>query len=212
MEQQSYLIVNIHTVKNGERVKSVRIARHYQWVWGQFLIFRANRLARFLHQQARADYNTITSEELEAAIPAIYGMNIINGDVQGISPSSDAADCPLKWMAPFNGYVVVDVTISSFDRRIDVDVDFTMGIIERQMTDTGTEYVLITPGDYMAQYATLDMRDSDDWRHISKAVISLEALLKDRGFASGNEAADVADSLAPTEAEIEARPPDFLIW
>ena len=204
MGQRSQLIVNIHTVKNGERVKSVRIARHYQWVWGQFLIFRANQLARFLHQQARADYKTITSEELEAVIPAIYGVNIINGDVQGIHPHSDVADCPLKWMDNNDGYVVVDVTISSFDHRFDVDVDFTMGIIERQMTDAGTEYVLVAPGDYMAQYATLDMRDSDDWRHISKAVISLEALLKDRGFASGEEAATVADSLAPAQPDVEA--------
>ena len=204
MGQRSQLIVNIHTVKNGERVKSVRIARHYQWVWGQFLIFRANQLARFLHQQARADYSRITSEELEAVIPAIYGVNIINGDVQGIHPYYDVADYSLECMDNNDGYVVVDVTISSFDHRFNVDVDFTMGIIQQQLTDAGAEYTLVAPGDYMAQYATLDMRDSDDWRHISKAVISLEALLKDRGFTSGKDAVAVADSLVPAQPDVEA--------
>lgn len=204
MGQRSQLIVNIHTVKDGKAVKSVRIARHYQWVWGQFLIFRAAQLAKFLYQQANNGLLCITSEELEAAIPAIYGVNFINGDVQGLHPNYDVSDAPIKHMDNNDGYVVVDVTITPNQNQITSDLDFKMGIIETTATGRGLDYQLVAPGDYMAHYSSMELRNSSDWQHISSAVIALEALIKDYTFASTEKVLAAADALVPGSPEVSA--------
>lgn len=155
MGQRSQVIFNIeHTDIHG-KTRTARIARHHQWVYGHFLVIRAAQVVHFLDALIEHKPRT-TIDDLQAALPAIYGINQTNGDIQGLDQYSDVSKYRIEHMDNNDGYVVVDIRIvDSSDHATRQQVSYRIGILENVVVMSPTIEVtprLTTAENYLRSY------------------------------------------------------------
>lgn len=110
MGQRSQMFAVIESHGGFIAEESVRIGRHYQWVWGEHMIIRAGQVIRYLDTatESKALWHS-SAEEIAAGITATYGVNQATGEVQGLRSRDDVSDCSLTGCDNNDGAFLVHV-------------------------------------------------------------------------------------------------------
>lgn len=92
-------------------MKDCRFARHLQWNYGAFMVLRASQTIEFLNvAHANGDltrgYHT---KELAQGTLAMFCVNRVTGNVQGLDDSSDVSDSKASQWDNNNGLLIADL-------------------------------------------------------------------------------------------------------
>lgn len=188
MGQRSQIIVNLPaTPMSGP---ATRVARHYQWVWGGFLIARVAQLVEFLDTNFEGGTYL---RDLNVGIPAVYGVNFRTGDVQGLHPYDDVSQYAMQSMDNNDGWVIVDITADTdTDEMHGYGASYRIGIVNNDGR-------LVSPEEYVEEYRYEEF--DADFPDCATDLATIAGMKHGTWFDSTDQAVAAADALLPVAAK-----------
>lgn len=153
MGQRSLLVIRYATEnRSGGNTVNHRIARHFQWNWGHFMILRAAQTARLMDTM-QSKYYSFNGADNALGAAATFCVNQTTGDVQGLGAWADESAQSIEDHDNNNGAFLLD---------IDVDGSWTFGFLIGH-EDDGDLKTVTTASEYLrASRSVLDINADEN--------------------------------------------------
>lgn len=173
MGQRSLLVIGYQTYshngfKEADETTRHRIARHFQWNWGAFMIRRATQVASLMNATGTDKYYRMDAKNHALGAAVTFCVNQETGNVQGLSSVEDEAMHRIADHDNNNGAFLLD---------IDADGGWTFGFLigpenggDLKTIATTAEY-LNASGDSVAHFRAHECHERADSLAHSLAVL-----------------------------------------
>ena len=204
MGQRSQMIVgytNAEPQRKNYGPTRDRRAMHCQWRWGVHLIVCAAQAVRLARKQVESPFLYMKPEDTLAAQCAIYAVNQVSGEIQGLdSVGGQTEELNEKGAEAFdndNGMFLIQLHANAPDEEGNRDNSFTFGF-----TNRGDNATVVTADEYLEQFGETvrAWRDLDEGREALDAALETLREAEADGFLMSQEE---ADKLCGTRAEYE---------